>query len=241
MSSSIQKFWFGFSSLFKGVDILVKHPQLRVYFLLPLILYIVLFVTGVVFAFSAVPALISALLPTLVGFWWNALYYIIVALLVTSIVFGSALVILLLASSLAAPLFSVLAEKTMLQLGYSKLEHRGIAHFLHMLIVGLVKSVVFVLLSLVLFLFSFIPGLNVIAAFMGFLILAMDCCDYSLEVTGMGLNRRMQFLFAHWRELSGFACALGLSLLLPLWNILFLPIAVVGGAHLVGHLTKANQ
>lgn len=100
-------------------------------------------------------------------------------------------------------------------------------------VISLMKGFIFLILGIVGFLVSFIPGLN----FMGFVIaavvVAFDSMDYSFEALNFGFGERFGYFSRHKDQLLTMSLSMGLTLLIPGLTFLALPGAVVGAALIV--------
>jgi uncharacterized protein involved in cysteine biosynthesis len=81
-----------------------------------------------------------------------------------------------------------------------------------------------------LFVFSFVPGINVLAFVLTLMMLSFDCMDYTFDAMGLGLRDRLLYLTARWQQWAGMATSLALTLLVPGLTLLMVPGAVVGAA-----------
>ncbi|PKO16062.1 hypothetical protein CVU37_11960 [candidate division BRC1 bacterium HGW-BRC1-1] len=106
------------------------------------------------------------------------------------------------------------------------------------------RLMVYALITVVLFVLSFIPLLaaftlpaqiGVSAAFF-----ALDQLSYPLERRGIwALREKFAYVRRHARASFGFGWALTLIFLVPLVNFLFIPVAVVGGTLLFARIEEA--
>mgnify|MGYP002404306546 CR=1 FL=1 len=135
---------------------------------------------------------------------------------------------------LCAPFHSLLAESVLKASGRHENQPmtfgRGLRRSLKMLGTSLLKVSAFLVISLLAFLLSFIPGLQwvMIATTAG--ILAFDSMDYSFEVAGFGLRRRFQYFLREKKQFLLLSLGMTLTLLIPGLTFLALPGAVVGAA-----------
>ena len=127
----------------------------------------------------------------------------------------------------AQPFYSVLAEKTLKLSGIAVLQGLSLSA---MLKTSVIKGVIFLCVGVLLFVCSFIPGLNVVAIGGTLMLVAFDCLDYALEAQGFPLRRRFAYARANKAQWFGIAAGLGLTLLLPGLTLLVIPGAVVGSA-----------
>lgn len=234
----MNKFLLGMSAPFQGARMILAHRELKRQAFLPILLTVIVLFAGIFFGFYFAPDIFSWVFKGMDLDNHGFVMTVLTVLGYISIVLFIFLFSYFFAAVVSVPFNSVLAEKTLRIIGISK---PGVQGFFKMLKVSLVKSVVFGLLVLFMFIFSFIPGLSLIVLYAGLMLLAFDCMDYSLEVLEMNFKERMGFLRSHVAEISGFAVVLGLIFLVPFVNFLLLPVAVTGGAYLVGNIKNVKK
>lgn len=171
------------------------------------------------------------------NFWSQALYYplwfsLFLLTLVMTIYFG-----FLIQGILASPFYSLLAERCLIQvdkLGDTPFRWKQWLRLsLRMLRVSTIKSIIFAILGILVFVFSFIPILNFVAILLALMIMAFDNMDYSFEALGFHFRQRMGYFRSHFAQLLGMAVGLGLTLIVPGLTFLILPGAVAGAARIV--------
>lgn len=242
------EFMLGLSAPFAGLHRLIFDSRLRALAVIPLLIaliagtiFTVLGIYGLTFAIGALAnqlAVFWALDPG--GFWM---------LVVTVLLWPPGLLVMgvgvyMAIRLIAAPFYSYLAEKTLVKLGTRQDRPFVLGEWfwisLRMLFVSLVKSLIFGLAGLILFFFSFIPGLNILAT-LGFVhMLAFDISDYGFEALEWPLSRRFRHVRQHLATYSGLACGLGLAMLIPGLNLVLLPASVVGASETL-HRTLARD
>ncbi len=235
------RFWLGVSSPFRGVRWIFQKRELLIWALAPLLVSFLVFIFGIGWAISILFAQVPA--------WatWGALavgaadgglvwWLLAVGLWPMGLV-ASGLGLYVIAKLISAPFLALLAERALIQF-HAKADlpfafGRWMSLSARMLAVSLVKALIFGALAGVLFVCSFIPGLNILAV-MGFaLIVAVDLVDYSFEGMEWGLGTRWQFVLEHKSQMLGLAFSLGGLMLIPGLNMLIVPAAVVGGAEML--------
>jgi CysZ protein len=171
------------------------------------------------------------------GWVHHLLYYPLLVSGALLALFSSVYVLYLAQSLIAVPFYSFLADRTLGMCGKKpndqKMWREWIAHTFKMVRVSLTKFIFLLCVGLVLFVFSFLPVLNVFTLTGAMLILAMDCMDYSLDPFGLGFRQRMSYYRRNWAQWLGMAAGLALTLLLPGFTLLIIPGAVVGAAIIV--------
>ncbi|MFJ4053310.1 sulfate transporter CysZ [Pseudomonas sp. NPDC089743] len=215
---------------------LVLSPNLRLFVLLPLAINLLLFGGMIYFAGHQFGLWLDALLPTLPD-WLSFLSYILwplfVALLVLMVFFTFTLV----ANIIAAPFNGFLAEKV-------EVVVRGEDNFPAFSWGELVAMVprtfgremrklgYFLPRAIALFILSFIPVINVIAAplwlIFGVWMMAIQYIDYPADNNKMSWQDMLAWLREKRWQSMGFGGITYLALLIPGVNVLMMPAAVAG-------------
>ena len=252
MTDSIQKFMIGFMAPLRGLKLSFTLPGLFKWCVIPFLLTALVFIIGGSLLFPAmagwIPAFATWMLTTLGmvtgSFFFTFSYWL--ALLVAWPVAILALLygLFLITRVVAAPFYSLLAERSLMAMGVLNDEpfnfSAWLAHSTRMLVVALLKAIVLGLLAFVLFVLSFIPAVGVISAFGFLLIAAFDIVDFSLEALRMGFRARFAYLGRQFFAISGFAAALGLVFLVPGLNFVLFPAAIVGAGDVVRRLAEVR-
>ena len=231
-------FIFGFFSPFHGLRLLFADSRLRALAILPLALSLVLGsilsiagIYGLTFAIGSISLELGTLLALdPAGFG---------SIIITIFLWPSGLLLLgagvyVLVRLVAAPFYSYLAEKTLVKLG-TRQDHPFVFQTwvwisFRMFWVSLVKAVLFAFAGGILFVFSLVPVLNIIAT-IGFVhMLAFDVSDYAFEAMEWPLARRFAHVRNHMMTYTGLACGMGLAMLIPGLNLVLMPAAVVGAS-----------
>ena len=232
----IVRFLRGFRSPFEGFRLVVSNASFWRLATIPFIIDLILFGLGLYFGLGTISSLIPQLIAT--DAWWGQILNY-VFLVLSSVVFVILLVTLIyfLTNLIAAPFNALLAEKTLVHIGALQAKPFAMTRWIlvtsHMLVISLIRAAVFVTFAVVMVIVSLIPGLNVIAAFAGLLVMSFDCADFAFEAQEKNLKHRFKTYRERMPEFSGFACALGLTFLIPGLNLLLYPSTVVGAALLV--------
>lgn len=231
----------GFAFVISGIKYVNKNRSLIKWILIPLLVNTVLFslfmyyflAMAKVWTTDSIEYLNSTFLHSVITYFYYPILFVIGSLMILV----SFLLIYIVSSIVSAPFHSLLAERTLMSLG--AIQQRPfqftvwIGLTFKMLFVSLIKAMFFLFISLVLTILSFVPGLNVVAAFGTLMMLAFDFFDYSLELMELNFSQRMKFGKNNLTTLTGMAGFLAISFVLP-GSILFLsPFAVVGGALLI--------
>ncbi|MEQ1875341.1 MAG: EI24 domain-containing protein [Bdellovibrionia bacterium] len=240
----ISRFVKGFRSPFDGFRLIVSNASFWRLATIPYIIDLILFCVGVYFGITTIPGMMPAFIAG--GSWWGPiLYYPMLVFSVLAYVVLLFTALFFLTNLIAAPFNTLLAEKTLTHIGHLKPKNFEVVKWLkvssRMLTVSLLRAVVFICLAVVLFFVSLIPGLNILTAYAGVLLMSFDCADFAFEAQEKTLKERFGHYRSHLAEFSGFGCALGLTFLIPGLNLLLYPATVVGAALLVASFSQPTQ
>jgi CysZ protein len=107
--------------------------------------------------------------------------------------------------------------------------------------IDLLKTAASLAMGIVALFCSWIPGLNLIALALSFLILAFQFISYPQTRRGQSVGDAVHFLFRHFFACFGFGAAVLLLFSIPFVSIFSLPLAVVGGTLLVGRASSDRE
>ncbi|CAN5600200.1 hypothetical protein BH10BDE1_BH10BDE1_20470 [soil metagenome] len=238
MTRFIYGFTAGFFAPLTGFRRLLSDSRLRALAIIPLLISLILgsflTVTGIWWVATSIGA-VSLELTSILGFDPSGYAPIVILIFLwpmALLVLGVAVYVSV--RLVAAPFYSYLAEKTLVKLGTRHdtpfRAHEWVWLSLRMLLVSLLKSVLFCIAGVVLFVFSLVPILNIVAA-IGFMhMIAFDISDYSFEAMEWPLARRIRHVRSHFVTYSGLAFGLGLLMMIPGLSLVLLPAAVVGAS-----------
>ena len=215
---------------------LVLSPNLRMFVLLPLAINLLLFGGLIYFAGHEFSLWLDALMPTLPS-WLSFLSYILwplfVALLVLMVFFTFTLV----ANVIAAPFNGFLAEKVEVVVrGQDTFPPFSWAELVAMVPRTFSREMrklgYFLPRAIGLFILSFIPVVNVIAAplwlVFGIWMMAIQYIDYPADNNKMSWQDMLAWLRQKRWQSMGFGGITYLALLIPGVNVLMMPAAVAG-------------
>lgn len=236
MRESSSSFRKGLEVPLAGLKLIRKVRGCLALTFFPFLIYFFLFVLGLYLSGPWVAVLIAQMTVWIAG-WGIVAGFLTAALGILAwalVVMALSYVIFLIARVIAAPFHGLMAERILRHTGALDEEGAGLLQWARltakMTLITIAESVVFLLLGIVLFLLSFVPGLNLVAGFTILLIMAFDSADYSFEVLGFGLRRRFKFFFMHFWFFAGLATAMGVTLLIPFLNFVLFPAAIAGSA-----------
>lgn len=236
-------FFKGISYLFTGLS-LITQKGIRPFVVVPLLINIVVFSTGIWFASAQVDGLMARLLPG----WLSWLEWLLWPLFFVLIFFAVFYTFSIIANLIAAPFNSILAERVEARLnGLPVPEFQG-----YKSLPGLITrtfrselSKLFYMLKwlVLLLIITFIPVVNIIAPFAwalyGAWMLAIEYADYPMGNHELYFKDELPALKKHRAHALGFGGGLSVMTLIPVVNFLAMPVGVAGGtAFWVDRLSK---
>lgn len=233
----------GASAFIEGFKLLAR-PGLRIFVVVPLLVNVVLFSALIYFAMDQFDDWVQIALNWLPN-WLSFLNWIMWPLFAAMIIIILFFSFTIVANLIAAPFNGLLSEVCERQLykdlGESQEEvpfgWKEISLLIPRTLAREVTKLIYIApRALLLFLFSLIPGLNVIApilwALFGAWIMAIQYIDYPADNNQMKFNTMLSAL-KHRRWMSiGFGGCVSLLMLVPIVNLLIMPAAVTGATRL---------
>jgi CysZ protein len=215
---------------------LVLSPSLRLFVLLPLAINLVLFVGLIYLAGHQFSLWVDTLMPSLPD-WLSFLSYILWPIFVVLVVLMVFFTFTMLANVIAAPFNGFLAEKVEVVVrGTDDFPTFSWGELIAMIPRTLSREMrklgYFLPRAIGLFILSFIPVVNIIAAplwlLFGVWMMAIQYIDYPADNHKLGWNEMLAWLRQkRWQSMS-FGGIVYLVLLIPVVNILMMPAAVAG-------------
>lgn len=244
----IKRFFDGFGFIIEGKRTLSRVPGLGRWILIPWLLDVGLLGAGIYFGAEWVQRLANSATAFIIKSTdMNSLSVVVYILLfVFWLVFAVLLFFLvyLFASVSSAPFYSVMAEKILVHKGTLRARPFSLSwvikNSLRMLWVSILRAFILVLVGSVVFVVSFLPGLNLLSTFLVFVILSLDSADYALEAMGFGLRSRLRFFLDNFVEFCGMGAFVALTAMIPGLIVLLMPFAVLGATNLVGERILSN-
>ncbi len=240
MIDPLARFAAGFGAFFRGFGLLGRTPGLWPFAVAPLAIGMTFLVSGLVWAFGHAGAWIGSWAAGLefapealrTPLYWAAVIFswpvLLLAVLYVSYLFTKLV---------GSPFYALLAERSLIALALLEDKPFRFVPWLRvsarMFVVSLLKTLLFAMFGALLFVATWIPGVNLAAAFGFLLIVSFDCADYSFEAMQMGFRDRLRYFREHFAYFCGFAGSLGLVFFVPGFNFFLLPAAVAGGSELV--------
>lgn len=215
---------------------LVLSPGLRLFVLLPLAINLVLFVGLIYFAGHQFSLWVDHLMPTLPS-WLGFLNYLLWPLFVVLVTLMVFFTFTMLANIIAAPFNGFLSEKVEVVVrGTDDFPAFSWGELIAMVPRTLAREMrklgYFLPRAIGLFILSFIPVVNLIAAplwlLFGVWMMAIQYIDYPADNHKLGWNEMLAWLRQkRWQSMS-FGGIVYLVLLVPVVNLLMMPAAVAG-------------
>jgi CysZ protein len=215
---------------------LVLSPGLRLFVLLPLAINLVLFVGLIYLAGHQFSLWVDTLMPSLPE-WLSFLSYILWPLFVVLVALMVFFTFTMLANIIAAPFNGFLAEKVEVVVrGTDDFPAFSWGELIAMIPRTLAREMrklgYFLPRAIGLFILSFIPVVNIVAAplwlLFGVWMMAIQYIDYPADNHKLGWNEMLAWLRQkRWQSMS-FGGIVYLVLLIPVVNILMMPAAVAG-------------
>ena len=235
----IDDFFHGAGDIWRGFSMLLRHPGLWIWAIIPFLLNVVLFGLLLWGGWHFGGGWIERHMFAETAWWWDALGWILAVLLWLVMLLAVVFLFVPLASLLAAPFNDILSEKVEIILtGASVDESFSIRSLMRAVAVGLRTTIrltltTFALLLLV-FPLNFIPGIGSLMA--TFLSTAITIRFLSLEYTSYSMDRRYYdyahrsgFLRRNRARTIGLGAMAFLLMMVPVLNALFIPVSAVAG------------
>ncbi len=224
-------------------------PSLRFLIILPFLIDSLLLFIGIYFGAEQIRIIVrkaSLLIFTSADTTaFHLFYYPMLAVFWIIFVVLYLYVVYLIASVLASPIYSMMADRTTRYLQARDHSNRpeigAFALAVRMVWVSLARGVALLTIGGFLFAGSFVPGLNLVTTFVAFVLLAFDSADYAFEVHGFQLRDRFRFLRRHLVEFCGMGAFIGLTAFVPGLILFVMPFAVVGAASVVHSALNVDE
>jgi CysZ protein len=245
----VSSIFVGWGFLLRGWREIFARPRLLIWLVFPLCINAVLswalFFHGWQSLGAWTTTAVGFLLPAVHGVWATVTYHVLFATFAIGFFFVGVYILILASTVLNAPFYNLMVEQLLLDRGYLTARSRSFAGWAavswRMLGVSLRKLLLFGALGVCVFLASFVPVLNIFAGFVGLMMVAFDCADYTFENLEWGLGRRVLFFLRNILVFVGMGLILGLPALIPGALLLLMPGAVAGAAVTLGPLVRNSQ
>lgn len=244
-------FFAGLKIPFAGARLVyIEHPDLVRFWLIPIVVTIAALVMSVAAVFHYDDTLVSWVwsAPAADGENWDGWLlgaaHTVFGWIIDLLLLLLALLVTLLVSSLvAAPFNARLAEVIDERLTGTTAPAFAVGRVLMDLVRTAVIEITFAVLNVVLFVAGLAvpvagPLIFVLGMIAWALYFSVAYVDVPLASRGLSLSDRLTFIAKHPMAMLGFGTGVGLFLMVPLINLLFMPAAVAGGVLLVKEASR---
>jgi CysZ protein len=246
MNPPVRSFIHGFTQAYAGVGLLLASRRLKVLAIIPLLIGLAFLVLG--FFLSK-----NYFFPWIEDYWQGSSWlenlgwvsHIIGAVLFLfswmAIGLLNFLLTYLLVMIFAGPFYGLMAEAIFDKYDQTYTQTQSLRLVVRMVLWGLLKASFFIILAIVCMIMSFFPPLNLLAAFIVFMVVTYDLSDYSFEVDGVGLLAGFAFILSHFWHYLGFASAIYLTAIIPGSFFILLPGFICGATQMYLSLKSSSH
>lgn len=222
----------------RGAGFMAKNKTLIPLAVIPVILNTILFALFFFLSLKYFNKWLTSILPQSEEWYWVALIYLLMIVLIIVLLLAIVLAFVAVANILASPFNDALSAKTEMIITGRKDEPFSISAVIKEVgrtIVEELKKILFYLVAMgVIFLFNLIPVIgSVIYVVLGSALtvfwLGLSFLDYSFARKQYKFGQKLKFIKAHPATSFGFGLSIFVGVLIPVFNLFFFPIAVVGG------------
>lgn len=233
MIQVFSNFMTGVRTPFVATKIILKNKKLLAWSALPVTVTILLYVWGFLHVQQSIQ---EWLFNSLTSRGWDSWIITVIAwlsklliILVGAITFSFA------AGIVSAPFNDFLAEAAERYTlpPFAATESPTLGKRLQLIGLDIVKTIAGLGFTIVGFILSLIPILNILGFLIIVLVMTFNYVSYSQTRRGLGLYGAVRFLFQNFALCVGFGMVITLAFSVPILSVLILPIAVVGGTQLV--------
>ena len=237
--------WLGFREGMRAILYLLSHPQLFVYIVLP-ILGLLTCICGVsVILWFVADDLHATLLsfswfqpPVPDASWWRTALWTVYEYTSYGLIWILGLLVSYGLGIIIAPTLSEPISEAVLNIeGWSVPEDAVGLRWYQQIAESIVISFVYYILVVCIFLLGIIPILGLMAPIIGFvctcMFLAKEIIDVPLARYGFPLSKKIQIMKTNKGLFLGFGISIFVMALVPFYNLLLFPIAVIAATHLV--------
>lgn len=222
---------YGFTLPLRAGRLILTKPSLLLWSLLPIAATLLIYVYVIM---QAQDAAHQGLVHYFDAWGWKRegwLAWSVIILIRVLLVMASALTFSLAATIVSSPFNDFLAEATekWTDPPLTPAPTRAVLQKLKLIGLDVAKSLAATGAGILAILFSWLPGLNVIALIFTFVLLAFQFLTYPQTRRGLSLSASARFILRHVFSTIGFGAALALIFAVPFVACLGIPLAVVGG------------
>lgn len=236
---------WGFTSYFRGLRYWSQNKTLVRISLVPFIIDFFCLAGGLFFSVSRIPQAVSRIMKS-PEFWYQfALYYLVWLLTALALLMITLFLVFVIANLITFPFNDLLAEKTLHMRQVLPEKNRGFKAWTGRTFKNLGammrKTLVLLVIGGCLLLATLVPGVGFLGALAGLFIMAFDVLDYSFDQFHYSFGQRMRFVRTHFWAVSGFAGGLGLTMAIPVINMVVMPASAVAGACFFADIVRRSS
>ena len=228
----------GFFSPWHGARFLLRHPQMIPLTIIPIVINVILFSVFFLLGLKYFGDWLNRLLPQSEAWYWTFLSFFLAIVLALVLLLIIVLTFTAVANILASPFNDALSSKTEALITgrpEAPFSFRAALREAGRTIVEELKKIVFFLAVLVgLLLLHLLPLLGSFLYTIAFTLftilwLGLNFLDYALARHNYRLGGKLKFVRLNLRPVLGYGLGVFAGLLIPVFNLVFIPLAVVGG------------
>ena len=240
----------GFMAAFRGLGFFFRHPRLMFLAAIPVAINTLLFALFFYFGVKYFNQWLTAMLPQSEAWYWVALIYLLTIILIVVLLLAIALTFTMVASILGSPFHDAISARTeILVTGRDEppFTIKAILAEIWRTVVEELKKIVFYLVAIgLILLLNFVPVVGqVLYVILSFILtvlwLGMSFLDYAFARHAYKFGMKIRFVRQHVFVVFGFGLAVFVGVLIPVLNLVFLPVAVVGGTLLYLELSQITD
>jgi CysZ protein len=228
----------GFFAPFRSVRVLRNNPRLLPYIIIPFLINLIVFSGAVYLGLDFFGTTVVEQLPQGDAWYWAALYWLIwsLAVLVTAVlVFFTFTVV---GNLIASPFNDLLSERTEQALsGETNDEVFSIGQFFsdawRTVLLEAKKMLIFVVVMVLILPLNLLPGVGngiytVLAVGLTLFFLSFEYLGFVMVRKRKFFSEQKSYIFARKFLMLGFSCGVMVILAIPLFQMLCIPLAVIG-------------
>jgi CysZ protein len=228
----------GFYAPFRSVRILRNNPRLLPYIIIPFLINLIVFSSAVYFGLDFFGTVVAEQLPQGDAWYWAVLYWLIwtLAVLMTALlVFFTFTVV---GNLIASPFNDLLSERTEQALSKkTNDEVFSLGQFLsdawRTLLMEAKKMSIFVVVMLFILPLNLLPGIGsgiytVLALSLTLFFLSFEYLGFVMVRKHKFFSEQKSFILARKFLMLGFSCGVMVLLMIPFFQMLCIPLAVIG-------------
>lgn len=217
----------GVEGYVRGVRWLMKRPAMLLLLLVPLVLAILAFAGGMWAFWTMGNEWMSKLLMVWFATWndhwaWELAYVVVKALIWFSVLLVCLIGSIAIVGIFSAPVYEVISSKIESDLLGATKHVVPWSNIPRLMMGEVVKAMIVTVVPIAMIL---IPGVNLFAGLVAAFLLGWDFYDYPLARRGWSFSERWRFVRSEFWTVLGF----GIWLVIPVVQILIVPMAVAGG------------